>query len=73
MGIWLLDFSNFGMYLNKTVKVIIIKIYDRDKFLPANTVCVYLPDKRTTVCLHQKSTHRPLEVEILIINHYSFI
>jgi hypothetical protein len=28
MGIWLLDLNNFGLYLNKTVRVSIIKIYD---------------------------------------------
>jgi hypothetical protein len=31
MGIWLFDLNNFGLYLNKTVIVIIIKIYDLER------------------------------------------
>jgi hypothetical protein len=30
------DLNHSGLYSNKTVMVIIIKIYDRAKFLPAN-------------------------------------
>jgi hypothetical protein len=73
MGIWLLDLNNFGLYLNKTVRVIIIKIYDRDNFFPANT-CIYPPDETATVCLQLKSGHRPFEVlNLNNDNHYSFI
>jgi hypothetical protein len=50
MGIWLLDLNNFGLCLNKTVRVIIIKIYDRDKFLPANT-CRYTAVQKNRVYL----------------------
>jgi hypothetical protein len=68
MGIWLLDLNSFGLYLNKTVRVIIIKIYDRDNFFPANT-CIYPPDKRATVC-----AHRPFEVlNLNNDNHYKVI
>jgi hypothetical protein len=31
------DFNHSGLYSNKTVMVIIIKIYDRAKFLPVTT------------------------------------
>jgi hypothetical protein len=51
MGIWLLDLSNFGLCLNKTVRVIIIKIYDRDKFLSANTCRWYTVVQKNRVHL----------------------
>jgi hypothetical protein len=31
------DLNHYGLYSNKTVMVIIIKIYDRAKFLPVTT------------------------------------